>query len=130
MALNLNKGEIIFPPRYAENSADSQRVTIRENDWESNENQDSLTDPLLQEPIEIKNREKVTSKGFSVTMQLNNIAKQVDITMQLSMLCIFGNSRDWLITKDIDFSSSANVFKFQNFALFSYIVLSVLHLDS
>ena len=96
MTLNLKKGETTFPPPYAENTADSQTVTIRENEEEkNNKNQASLTDPLLQKPTGIKNREKITSKGSSVTVQLNNIEKQADVTMQLSMVCIFGNSAGW-----------------------------------
>ena len=96
MSLNLNNGETPFPPPYAESSTDSQAVTSGGNDEEnSNENQDSVTDPLLQKSTEIENRENVTSKGSSVTVHLNNIAKQSDVTMQLSMVCTFSNNEDW-----------------------------------
>ena len=95
MTLNLNKQETPFPPPYAENSTDSQTVTSgRNDDEESSENQDSLTDPLLQKPIEIKNRDDVTSKGSSVTLHLNNLAKQSDVTMQLTMVCISSKNQD------------------------------------
>ena len=95
MTLNLNKEETPFPPPYAENGTDSQTVTSGRNDEEeSNENQDSLTDPLLQKPIEIKNRDGVTSKGSSVTLHLNNLAKQSDVTMQLTMVCISSKNQD------------------------------------
>ena len=95
MTLNLNKEEIPFPPPYAENSTDSQRVTSGGNyEEQSNKNEDSLRDPLLQKPIEIKNRENVTSKGSSVTVHLNNITNQSDVTMQLSMVCTLNNSED------------------------------------
>ena len=96
MALNLRKGETTFPPPYIEHSTDSETVTSGENDDEKiNDNQDSLTEPLLEKPIEIEKREKVTSKGSSVTVHLNNLAKQSDVTMQLTMVCIFKNNEDW-----------------------------------
>ena len=96
MTLNLNKEETPFPPPYAENSTDSQTVTSGGNyEEQSNKNEDSLRDPLLQKPIEIENRENVTSKGSSVTVHLNNITNQSDVTMQLSMVCTLNNNEDW-----------------------------------
>ena len=96
MTLNLNKEEAPFPPPYAENSTDSQTVASGGNyEEQSNKNEDSLRDPLLQKPIEIENRENVTSKGSSVTVHLNNIANQSDVTMQLSMVCTLNNNEDW-----------------------------------
>ena len=95
MTLHLNKEETPFLPPYAENSTDSQTVTSGGNcEEQSNKNEDSLRDPLLQKPIEIKNRENVTSKGSSVTVHLSNIANQSDVTMQLSMVCTLNNNED------------------------------------
>ena len=95
MTLNLNKQEAPFPPPYAENSTGLQTVTsVRNDEKESNENQDSPTDPLLQKSIEIENQDDIPSKGSSVTVHLSNLAKQSDVTMQLTMVCISSKNQD------------------------------------
>ena len=95
MTLNLNKQETPFPPPYAENSTGLQTVTsVRNDEKESNENQDSPTDPLLQKSIEIENQDDVPSKGSSVTVHLSSLAKQSDVTMQLTMVCISSKNQD------------------------------------
>lgn len=115
----MDKSETTFPPSYAENNTDLQSVTSGVNDEEKY----SENDPLLQKPTEIENREKVVSKGSSATVCLNNPAKQSDVTMQLTMVCIYNREEVDLVQKNIYLCRHFYELFFLSFPLFSYVIV-------
>lgn len=119
MASTMDKSETTFPPSYAENNTDLQSVTSGVN----NEEKYSENDPLLQKPTEIENREKVVSKGSSATVCLNNPAKQSDVTMQLTMVCIYNREGVDLVQKNIYLCRHFYELFFLSFPLFSYVIM-------
>lgn len=115
----MDKSETTFPPSHAENNTDLQNVTSRIDDEEKY----SENDPLLQKPTEIENREKVVSKGSSATVYLNDPAKQSDVTMQLTMVCIYNRGGVDLVQKNIYLCRHFYELFFLSFPLFSYVIM-------